>query len=155
MKISHLKFYGGARDKVCRLGLAHLFLELQQIVLDTDIRLLPQKDTNGAAYVRQALDESFERCGEWTKTTSGGIDWIKRIRYNESIVARMGVEVQVFARSDLLIRDIVHLRNSLQDGTIDIGVIVVPDNLMQVYLPDRTPAFETRFVMLKKSSKRQ
>lgn len=50
MKISHLKFYGGARDKVCRLGLAQLFLELQQIVLDTDLRLLPQKDANGAAH---------------------------------------------------------------------------------------------------------
>ena len=63
MKLSHLKFYGGARDKVCRLGLAHLFLELQEIVLNTDIQLLPQKNANGAAHVRQALDESFEKFG--------------------------------------------------------------------------------------------
>jgi len=53
----------------------------------------------------------------------------------------MGVEVQVSARSDLLIRDIVHLRNDIQSGKIDVGIIVVPDDRLEYFLPDRTPSF--------------
>lgn len=121
MKITKIKFYDGARDKVCRLGIADLFLELQQIILDTPITLLEEKDANGAAAVRVAIDCSFERMGGWEKKGSGGVDWIKKIRYNQSILSRLGVEVQVSARSDLLIRDIVHLRNSLQGSEIDKG----------------------------------
>ena len=41
----------------------------------------------------------------------------------------------------MLIRDVVHLRNSLQKAEIDAGVIVVPSDRMQRFLPDRTPSF--------------
>lgn len=144
MKISKIKFYDGAKDKVCRLGLANLFLELQQIILETEIRLLEEKQANGAAVIREALDETFPQKGEgeWHKQRTGGIDWIKRTRFNETILSRMGVEVQVSARSDLLVRDIIHLRNSLQSGEIDVGVIVVPDEYLQFFLPDRTPSYK-------------
>lgn len=54
----------------------------------------------------------------------------------------MGVEVQLSARSDMLIRDIVHLRNSLHQGEIDIGVIVVPSDRLQTFLTDRTPSLK-------------
>jgi site-specific DNA-methyltransferase (adenine-specific) len=55
---------------------------------------------------------------------------------------RMGVEIQVSARSDMLIRDVVHLRNSLQQGEIDIGIIVVPSVRLQSFLTDRTPSLK-------------
>lgn len=141
MKIANMKFYGGARDKVCRLGLAHLFLELQEILISTEIRVLNEKHANGAAVVREMLDESFESAGEWRKTTSGGIDWVKRLRYNESIVSRIGVEVQVSGRSDLLARDIIHIRNELHSGHVDIGVIVVPSDELGRLLTDRVATF--------------
>jgi hypothetical protein len=153
MKISKIKFYDGAKEKVCRLGLSHLFLELQEILLDTAIRLLPVKEANGAAYIRERLDERFLSAGDWEKTTSGGVDWIKRIRYNQTVLARMGVEIQVSARSDLLIRDIVHLRNSLQEGVIDIGVIVLPDDEMQIFLTDRTPSYRDAVRYIEKEFK--
>lgn len=140
MKITKIRYYDGSKDKICRLGLAYLFLELQQIILDTTILILEEKQANGAAVIREALDKGFENVGEWQKQTTGGVDWIKRIRYNNSVLARLGVEVQVSARSDLLIRDIVHLRNSLQLGEIDVGVIVVPDDRLQFCLPDRSPS---------------
>lgn len=140
MKITSLRFYGGSREKVCRLGLAELFLELQQIVLATHVVLQEVAEANGAAAVRESLDAQFLAAKDWVKTTSGGIDWVKRIRYNQTFMARLGVEVQVSARSDLLIRDIVHLRNSLQEGVIDVGVIVVPSDRLQTFLPDRTPS---------------
>jgi hypothetical protein len=137
MKITQMKFYGGSREKVCRLGLAHIFLELQEILIGTEVRVLDEKQANGAGRVREMIDERFDACEDWVPTKSGGLDWVKRLRYNQSIVARMGVEVQVSGRSDLLARDIVHIRNSLQDSHIDIGVIVVPSDELEYRLTDR------------------
>lgn len=99
------------------------------------------REANGAAGIREALDASFSVGEDWICLKTGGIDWIKRVRYNQTFLARLGVEVQVSARSDLLIRDVVHLRNSLQQAEIDVGVIVVPDDRMQKFLTDRTPSY--------------
>lgn len=139
MKITAIKYYGGARDKIARLGLSHLFLELQNVILDTPIFLLEEKDKNGAAVVREAIDKKFDGAENWENKKSGGIDWKKQHRYNQSMIARIGVELQVSARSDLVVRDLVHLRNSLAESDIDAGVIIVPSDLMGRFLPDRTP----------------
>ncbi len=136
-----MRFYDGAREKVCRLGLADLLLEVQDVLLSVQVRLKEEKDANGAAVLRKMIDGEFEARGGWEKITAGGIDWTKKLRYNQSILVRLGVELQVSARSDMLIRDIVHLRNSIDNGEIDVGVVVVPDDRLQVFLPDRTPAF--------------
>jgi hypothetical protein len=86
--------------------------------------------------------EQFTKAGDWAKKVAGDIDWIKRLRYNQTLAVKMGVEVQVSARSDLLVRDLVHLRNSLQEGIIDIGVIIVPSDKTQTFLTDRTPSLK-------------
>jgi hypothetical protein len=127
---------------VCRLGLSDLFLELQQIIFEATILIEEKQQANGAAVVREVLDAGFARRPDWVKTQSGGVDWVKRIRYNSTFIARLGVEIQVSSRSDLLIRDIVHLRNKLQEGYIDVGVIVVPSDHFQFYLVDRTPSLK-------------
>lgn len=137
MKIAHMKFYGGAREKVCRLGLSHLFLELQEILINTKVLVLQEKQGNSAGVVRERIDASFKSWPDWKQKKTGGIDWTKRMRYNQSIVSRIGVEIQVSGRSDLLARDIVHIRNELQDGNIDVGVIVVPADAFEFYLTDR------------------
>lgn len=141
MKISKMKFYGGSRDKVCRLGLAHIFLELQEILITTEVRVLEQKQANGAGRVREMIDAQFGKYDEWVISKSGDIDWVKRFRYNQTIVSRIGVEIQVSGRSDLLARDIVHIRNSLQDSHIDVGVIVVPSDDFEYFLTDRVANF--------------
>ncbi len=141
MKITRIKYYDGAKDKICRLGASHLFLELLEILFDTQIHLPEEKHANSAAVIRESLDDSFQKKEGWKKTTAGGIDWVKRIVYNQSVISRIGVEVQVSARSDLLFRDIVHLRNNLQVGEIDVGVIVVPDVTLHFFLPDCTPSY--------------
>jgi len=141
MKITNIRYYGGARDKIARLGLAHLFLELQQIILDTQVFLVETKHGNGAAVVREEIDKGFIAATDWVRKQTGDVDWVKRHRFNESMIARLGVELQVSARSDLIVRDLVHLRNQLQKGDIDAGVIVVPSDRMSVFLPDRTPSF--------------
>lgn len=139
MKITDVHYYDGARERVCRLGLADLYLQLQEIILSTRINLTEQRQANGAAVIREAIDAGFVAAGQWTKTASGGIDWVKRFRYNETLMARLGVEIQVSARSDMVIRDIVHIRKSLQDGVIDVGVMVLPNPRLSAFLTDRTP----------------
>ena len=104
---------------MCRLGLSHIFLELLEILVSTDIRVLNEKLANGAGRVRELIDERFGEYDDWVQAKSGGVDWVKRLRYNQTIVSRMGVEVQVSGRSDLLARDIIHIRNSLQDSRCD------------------------------------
>jgi hypothetical protein len=141
MKITALRYYGGSREKVCRLGLADLFLKVQEIVLDTPIRLMERKDANGAAVIRKSLDAAFEESKGWKQAKTGAVDWITSFRHQDVVETSLGVEIQVSARSDLLIRDVVHLRNSLQEAKIDVGVIVVPSDLLQRFLPDRTPCF--------------
>ncbi|MCK9422701.1 MAG: hypothetical protein M0Q38_08890 [Bacteroidales bacterium] len=142
MKITEIKYYDGSRKKLCQLGLADLFFEIQEIMLSTKINLMEAKDANGGAEVRKLIDNTFQVIGTWDKATSGSIDWMKSIRFNRTFIATIGVEVQVSARSDLLIRDIVHLRNKIQAGEIEVGIIVVPSERMQLYLPDRTPSIK-------------
>lgn len=141
MKITAMKFYDGAREKVCRLGLTDLFLEVQEILFGTTVLIKEEKDANGAAAIRKLIDEAFLARKDWKKTTAGGVDWIKKLRYNKTLMVSMGVEIQVSARSDLLIRDIIHLRNEIDKGSIEVGLVVVPSDLLETFLPDRCPSF--------------
>jgi len=87
------------------------------------------------------IDAMFGEYPDWIQRKTGGIDWVKRFRYNQTIVSRVGVEIQVSGRSDLLARDIVHIRNNLQDSHIDVGVIVVPSDDFEYRLTDRVANF--------------
>ena len=64
------------------------------------------------------------------------------------IVSRLGVEVQVSGRSNLFARDIVHVRNNLQDSHIDAGVIVIPADEFEYFLTDRVAnySYAVRYV---------
>lgn len=100
-----------------------------------------KKQANGAGVVRELIDAQFQKREDWINSKSGNIDWIKRFRYNQTILSRIGIEVQVSGRSDLLARDIVHIRNNLQDSNIDVGVIIVPSDDFEYYLTDRVANF--------------
>ena len=137
-RIAEEVFYNGAEIKVERLGLAGLLEEIRKIVTEFPLLVLEQRNANGAAILRQMLDEQFRKYGGWTKTTTGDIDWRKCSRINGTQVC-VGVEVQVSGRSDLLVMDVVHLRNAISGGQIDLGVLVVPSDALSKYLTDRTP----------------
>jgi hypothetical protein len=53
------------------------------------------------------------------------------------------VEIQFSARSDLVVIDVIHLRGAVVRGDIDIGVLVVPSDVLGVFLTDRGPNFNT------------
>jgi NADH:ubiquinone oxidoreductase subunit D len=141
MKISNIKYYDGARGKICRLGLTDSFLQIEEALLETDISLEERRRANDAGVIHEALDAAFEKATGWTQIRASGIDWSKQRSDSVNFISKIGVEIQVSARSDLLIRDVVHLRNSLQKAEIDVGVIVVPSDRMQRFSPDRTPSF--------------
>ncbi|TLD39892.1 MAG: hypothetical protein JETT_3844 [Candidatus Jettenia ecosi] len=109
--------------------------------MSVEVRILEKKQANGAGHVRELIDHQFANYKDWVHSKSGDIDWVKRFLYNQTIVSRIGVEIQVSGRSDLLARDIVHIRNNLQDSHIDVGVIVVPSDEFEYFLTDRVANF--------------
>lgn len=131
--------YDGFAPKADRLSLSDLVAEARSTITSLDLRILEKKHANGTRGLRQSIDANFEALGGWSKLTVGGIDWKKENHLGASV----GVEVQVSGRSDMLAVDIMHLRDDLVKGNIDIGIIVVPDDKLSRFLTDRTPNLAT------------
>jgi hypothetical protein len=135
-KLTEELHYNGAREKTARLGLSTLVDEVKSIALGFDLRVKEEKDSNGGAAVRKLIDAQFENAGGWTKKQTGEVDWTKCRLINGTRVC-IGVEVQFSARSDLLAIDVHHLRRAIVSGDIDIGILLVPDDTLAVFLTDR------------------
>ena len=131
-------YYDGARERIERLGLAPLVSELKILITQFELRVEESVDANGGAAVRKLLDARFEAIGGWTKKVSGDIDWVKCHRVNGTRVC-IGIEIQVSARSDLLVIDMIHLNAAFRDGRLDVGFIVVPSDRLSRFLTDRGP----------------
>jgi len=138
-RIEQRHAYDGVEQKIDRLGLRAVVDELEEILTQFDLRLLEQKDANGGAAVRRIIDERFALFAGWEKKQSGGVDWTKCHHANGTLVC-VGVEIQVSARSDLIAVDIIHLREQLAKGAIDVAIIVVPSDSTAPYLTDRGPS---------------
>ncbi|MGO8976279.1 MAG: hypothetical protein ACLQNV_22495 [Steroidobacteraceae bacterium] len=131
--------YNGFLTKVERLGLTPLVQEAEATLTNFDLRIEERRHINGTRGLRREIDKYFESAGGWTKINSGSIDWQK----SSGIGARLGVEVQVSGRSDMLAVDIMHLKEEINHGRIDVGLIVVPDDTLSRFLTDRTPNLAT------------
>lgn len=137
--ISETRDYNGFVAKVARLGLDGLVAEAESTVTGFSLLVEERKYANGTQGLRQTIDAAFEAIGGWTCVKSGGIDWTKGTGGG----AKVGVEVQVSGRSDLLAIDVIHLSQSLTEGELDAGIIIVPDDRLSYFLTDRTPNFRT------------
>jgi hypothetical protein len=137
-KIVEEIYYNGARERIERLGLGPLIDEIKNAVQGFTLLVKEETDTNGGAVVRKLLDQRFAAAGGWTKKTGGDIDWTKCHRVNGTRVC-VGVEVQVSARSDLLVMDMIHLTAAFRDGRLDVGVVIVPSDRLSRFLTDRGP----------------
>ena len=131
--------YNGFVNRVDRLGLSEIVEEAEGSLSAFTLEIKEDRHANGTRDLRAWIDEGFEAAGGWVKTAVGGIDWEKANDGN----ARLGVEVQVSARSDLLAVDLLHLRDSMQGGLVEVGIIMVPDDSLSYYLTDRTPNLRT------------
>lgn len=137
--ISTRRDYNGFLAKVERLELANYVQEAESTLTSFQLLIEETRHANGTKGIRQQIDENFAAISNWTKISVGGIDWTKSTDRGLSI----GVEVQVSGRSDMLAVDILHLSQSLQEGRIDVGLIVVPDDGLSKFLTDRTPNLAT------------
>jgi hypothetical protein len=131
-------YYNGAKERIERLGLAPLVDEVRSAITGFPLLVKEQIDSNGGAAVRKLIDEQFDKLGGWTRKVSGDIDWVKCKAINGTRVC-VGVEVQVSARSDLLVVDMIHLHSAFRDGRIDVGLVIVPSDRLSRFLTDRGP----------------
>lgn len=137
-KIVEEVFYNGAKERVERLGLTPLIEEVRDIVASFDLRVKEHKDSNGGAAVRKMMDSAFEAVGGWAKKVTGDLDWLKCKVVNGTRVC-LGVEVQVSARSDLMVVDMIHLNAAFREARIDVGLMLVPSDRLGKFLTDRAP----------------
>lgn len=137
--ITERRDWNGFAAKVDRLGLESVVAEVEAVLTGFQLLVEERKHANGTQGLRKLIDDRFEAIGGWVKLTVGGIDWSKEVRTGGGA----GVEVQVSGRSDMLSVDVLHLKEDLEGGKIDIGVIIVPDDTLSRFLTDRTPNFKT------------
>lgn len=130
--------YDGFYERTKRLGLDGLLNEAREVLGAFELRVLEEKDSNGGAALREMIDARFAVAEGWTKIQSGGVDWTKCHRAN-GIQVCLGIEVQMSARSDMLVMDIQHLRVAMSDGRIDVGILAVPSDALGRFLTDRAP----------------
>jgi len=118
-KIVEEVYYDGARERVGRLGLTPLVDEIRTVLAGFQLLVKEKKDSNGGAAVRKLIDKHFDLIGGWTKKVSGDMDWVKCKVVNGTKVC-IGVEVQVSARSDLLVMDMIHLNASVMGASTSV-----------------------------------
>ncbi len=135
-KIVEELHYDGARERIERLGLDPLYQELRGILTGFILHVEERRDANGGAAVRRLIDARFP--SSWENVQTGDIDWTKCHIVNGTRVC-LGVEIQMSARSDLVVIDVIHLRRALETGQIDVGLLVVPSDRLGVFLTDRGP----------------
>lgn len=138
-KLANPVAYDGVLKKIERLGLADLVDEVREVLTSFRLEVLEERHANGAAAVRELVDKAFNRKEGWSNTTSGDVDW-RKCRVIDGVQLCVGVEVQISARSDLLVIDVIHLRHALEQGDIDVAIIVVPTNRLAGFLVDRAPS---------------
>jgi hypothetical protein len=80
--------FGGAAERIERLGLQPLFSELEAILTGLDLRVEERRDANGAAEIRAAFDARFQAAGGWAKKQTGGrrLDEVPRCERNPCVL---------------------------------------------------------------------
>lgn len=137
-KITEEKSFDGAAQIIQRLGFEELLAEVHALLTDFELLIFDGKDSNGASTLRKQLDLRFAAAGGWKQKKSGGVDWIKQQAINgRPRHISIGVELQVSGRSDLIAVDLIHLRNQLLQGAIDLAILVVPSDSLGYRLTDR------------------
>jgi hypothetical protein len=134
------EYFDGSKEKLERLGLWALIDEIKSAITSFPLNLKKEIHANGAATLREMIDDALRDVGDWTNAASGDVDWIK-CRVLDGVRVCVGVEIQMSARSDLIFRDIVHFQKQMREGQIDVCVEVLPSDAMSPYLTDRTPRF--------------
>jgi hypothetical protein len=130
-------FFGGAQNKIDRLGLQGIWNELENVLTGFEVRLNDHDNRDVGTVLRKLLDNRFRSLGSWNENQGEGVDWTRCHKVNGARVC-VGVEIQfsVSAQSDLLLVDLQYLYDEIIAGRIDVGVIVVPSTKLAQFLAD-------------------
>ncbi len=144
--------YDGAGERLARLGLAVLWRELEDILTGFRLVVTERAHANSGAAVRKAINAVFIQAG-WTRMREGGVDWIKDVRI-KGTRPTLGVELRFSRRHDLLILDVVHLREQITAGKVDVGVLITPTDRLAEYLEPGGPRFSYATMTVERDSAR-
>jgi hypothetical protein len=120
-------FFGGAKEKVNRLGLEYIWNELESVLTDFEVQRENRNNATDRLSLRKLLDERFRSLVAWEFKRRGY--WIGCHKI-DGIRAYLGVRMQFFVtpESDRLLVDLHYLCNGIIEGQVDVGVLVVPSN---------------------------
>lgn len=120
-------FFGGAKQKVNRLGLEYIWNELESVLTDFEVQRENRNNATDRLSLRKLLDERFRSLVAWEFKRRGY--WIGCHKI-DGIRAYLGVRMQFFVtpESDRLLVDLHYLCNGIIEGQVDVGVLVVPSN---------------------------
>ena len=138
-QLVHEQFFDGAEARMRRLGLLPIVEEVRSALTEFRLEVEERRGAKGGGALRQLLAERFREENGWVKKTVGGIDQTKCSEAG-GIQLCVGVEIQVSARSDLIAVDLLHLKQALRGGWIDLGILVVPSDRLATFLPSRFPS---------------
>ena len=130
-------FFGGAQQKLDRLGLKGIWNELENVLTGFQARLNKHDSRDVGIALRRLLDNRFRSLSSWNENQGEGVDWIRCHRVKGTRVC-LGVEIQfsVSAQSELLLVDLQFLYDEIIAGRIDVGVMVVQSNKLAYILSD-------------------
>jgi hypothetical protein len=130
-------FFGGAQQKLDRLGMKGLWNELEDVLTGFRARLSKHDNRDAGIVLRRLLDNRFRSLSNWNENQGEGVNWIRCHSVKGTRVC-LGVEIQfsVSVQSDLLLVDLQHLYDEIVAGRIDVGVMVVPSTKLALSLTD-------------------
>lgn len=139
------KAFNGAMKKIDRLGLRQLWDELEEIFTHFQLNVEESPHANGAAVVREMLQQRFEMGNGWNRRQIGHLYWRKSLTVGSTQV-RLGAKIRIAGRSDLspkdlMVVDVVDLMRYITSGAVDIAVLAVPSDKLAIYIENRTPRF--------------
>ena len=130
-------FFGGAQQKLDRLGMKGIWNELEDVLTGFQVRLYKHDRRDAGIVLRRIFDNRFRSLRNWNENEGGSVHWIRCHSVNGTRVC-LGVEIQfsVTAQSDLLLVDLQYLYDEIVAGRIDVGVMVVPSTKLASSLTD-------------------
>jgi hypothetical protein len=134
---TRIRYFDGAEAKLRRLELGSLLEEALRGIQSITLYLVEAESAKDVTELQEQLDGLFK--DDRTPAKVGDTGWVRCKSINGTHVC-LGVEIQVSGRREMLYKDVLHLRRRIECGDIDLGVIVVPSDQLQRFLPDRTPS---------------
>jgi hypothetical protein len=130
---TQIRYFAGAEAKLHRLKLGPLLAGVEQR-LQSSVVLLAESDR-----ASNAIELQHQLGGLFAIEKARGGKWSSCRRIGDAEL-RLEFRMRISSRRQILYKDVLHLRYSLECGDVDLGVIIVPSDKLQRCLSSRTPS---------------